>query len=354
MRPLTTIHDQTSFWAGHVRVGVWISLFLGVLVVGYAVTTPIGGARTAVVTVVSVAVAVSVAQRFVPVRWLVGSRFGAAYLYAWALGGLAVVTWVAAVDGGANSPVTYAIPILLVHGVTTYPLGGRILIGAATTASFVGLHRVADATVAEALTAVGLLATLAYVGTHAGHNHLSAYTRQRRGRRVAEREATIDGLTGCRNHQSFHAELQLAATRAGPEAPVGFAIVDVDEFKAINDVRGHLAGDGYLAALGATLRSVVRDHDVVGRIGGDEFGVLVTDADAGALRALVHRIHAEVGAIDTSVTVTVGYAHTWVPMAADTLFARADRALYEAKAAGRDRVQDYEPSVEVGGATSGR
>ena len=94
---------------------------------------------------------------------------------------------------------------------------------------------------------------------------------------VLERLAKTDELTGLLNRRGFHAELRRAVSAAGRYDECGMLIyVDLDGFKPINDTYGHAAGDEVLRRVAGTLREIVRDTDSVGRMGGDEFCVLLT------------------------------------------------------------------------------
>jgi diguanylate cyclase (GGDEF)-like protein len=156
-----------------------------------------------------------------------------------------------------------------------------------------------------------------------------------------------DPLTGCVNRRGFDQQLarELArAERAG--APVALLAVDVDHFKRVNDGHGHAAGDAVLREVGALLREGARAGDVVARVGGEEFVVVLADADeAGAAalaRRLVERVRARAFAAlpGSGITVSVGVAaepSVHDAGIAEALKGRADAALYAAKRAGRDR-----------------
>jgi diguanylate cyclase (GGDEF)-like protein len=121
-------------------------------------------------------------------------------------------------------------------------------------------------------------------------------------------------------------------------------MIDIDHFKRINDTLGHHAGDLALIETSKTLLSSLRNEDVIGRWGGEEFLVVLPFTDqAGAVQtaerlrnAVGNRKSVAVGA-ESSVTVTIGLAH-WSGETVDMLIARADSALYAGKAAGRDTV----------------
>lgn len=164
-------------------------------------------------------------------------------------------------------------------------------------------------------------------------------------------EATVrDGLTGLFNRHYFDQQLANEVSFAiRHERPLAVVFVDADHFKRINDTRGHAAGDEVLRALARLLTETVRAEDVVARVGGEEFVVLVRDIPTAGMLAIGERLRAGVEALEVTfegeripVTVSVGVAT--LEGAGDApspegLLARADAALYRAKEAGRNRVQ---------------
>ena len=120
-------------------------------------------------------------------------------------------------------------------------------------------------------------------------------------------------------------------------------MVDIDHFKAFNDVHGHRRGDELLRVVAGAIASAVREEDVVYRYGGEEFSVLLAAADVVEAGVIAERVRAAVRTATTSdgvgpVTVSVGVAAQGAPIVATTLVEHADAALYAAKEAGRDRV----------------
>ena len=158
--------------------------------------------------------------------------------------------------------------------------------------------------------------------------------------------ARIDALTGTLTRREFLAQLEAhgaAAREAG--APLVLAMLDVDHFKPINDRFGHVVGDALLAAIGAACRSAMRTGDVIGRVGGEEFAMVlpVTDRDtacriAERLRDAVERLQVPTPeGVRVGTTISIGLA-TFTGQQLDRLLEDADRALYRAKALGRNRV----------------
>lgn len=157
--------------------------------------------------------------------------------------------------------------------------------------------------------------------------------------------AVTDPLTGLENRAGFNQRLRVALTRRKnmPASRIGLLFLDLDGFKAINDLFGHAGGDEALQEVARRLRSAVRARDALGRFGGDEFCVLIEDVrDPTDLHALGARIHAELAKpflieqqsvpLRTSIGIAACSAGASDP---ETLIRKADAALYDAKPAGR-------------------
>ncbi len=156
--------------------------------------------------------------------------------------------------------------------------------------------------------------------------------------------ALMDGLTSLGNRRAFDADLEREwARRERTQRPLSLLMIDIDHFKAFNDHFGHQTGDLVLRGVAAAIAVVVRAGDETYRFGGEEFAVLLPEADADAALAVAERIRRSVaskGASQLPVTVSIGVASVPAPGIAsrDALVAAADEALYAAKAQGRDRV----------------
>jgi diguanylate cyclase (GGDEF)-like protein len=162
--------------------------------------------------------------------------------------------------------------------------------------------------------------------------------------------ARTDAKTGLLNAGAWQREAAVEVTRARAQTPLAVAIADIDHFKAVNDTYGHLAGDAVLAAVSATMRDLLRDCDLCGRFGGEEFALLLPRTTAAQALEITERIRQGIsqlaipqdGTAAIGVTISIGIA---VPSQArptlDDLLAAADHALYQAKRGGRDRVIMY-------------
>jgi len=164
----------------------------------------------------------------------------------------------------------------------------------------------------------------------------------------AERRAQTDSLTGVLNRRSLIERLDAACLRARARGlPISLLFIDLDHFKEINDTFGHAAGDACLAAIIAPIQAELRQSDVIGRYGGEEFVVILSSADATAARPIAQRILERVASVRVEgfgepigLTCSIGAATSdMLGVWGEHLIARADAAVYVAKRAGRNRVQ---------------
>ena len=171
-------------------------------------------------------------------------------------------------------------------------------------------------------------------------------------------QATRDGLTGLRNRRYLDGVADRMVARARSEGlPLTAVMVDVDHFKPVNDLYGHLAGDEVLRAVAAELIAGTRDEDVWVRFGGEEFLALLADSSAQDaspraqdLRRRCRELRVPVADNEIQVTVSIGVAELAPGEDVDALLRAVDAALYEAKALGRDQV--VARPAEDAGATS--
>jgi diguanylate cyclase (GGDEF)-like protein len=158
--------------------------------------------------------------------------------------------------------------------------------------------------------------------------------------REARQLADLDSLTGLHNRRYFYETLGREVDRAQRyQRRLSVVIVDVDGFKEINDRIGHLAGDSVLAEIADRIRQVVRSADIPCRVGGDEFAVIVPEAEVGQARQLVGRIQRAVSSQPIAragrVRVSAGVADLQPNDSPTSIFERGDESLYAAKHAGK-------------------
>jgi len=166
---------------------------------------------------------------------------------------------------------------------------------------------------------------------------------------MARREALMDPLTHLWNRRGASVLLKAAFGSADQRGtPLALALLDLDNFKRINDTRGHQAGDEVLRRVASRLLSAVRGDDAICRLGGDEFLVLMADTDAAIASRVAERIRRAItdtpiptrdGSLSISVSVGCTIRQPRDTTAVEALLERADQALMESKSAGRNRVR---------------
>ena len=182
----------------------------------------------------------------------------------------------------------------------------------------------------------------------------------------------IDSKTGLLNAGTWEREAASEVARAvRTRSPLALVLIDVDHFKMVNDLHGHLAGDKALRAIAHVFRIFLRDYDLAGRFGGEEFAVLLPQTSAADARHIAERVRLHIAETPISIsddpaaepvqiTVSMGVAalgQTWERTTGSQLtdlLAGADRALYQAKNAGRNHVVMVTDTETVGRHRSGQ
>lgn len=166
------------------------------------------------------------------------------------------------------------------------------------------------------------------------------------------RQSMTDPLTGILNRRAVLDRLETEMARASREGrPLGLVALDIDHFKAVNDTWGHLTGDEVLREVACRARAALRAYDVFGRVGGEEFLVVLPGTDIASAAKVSERLRQSLCAQPVpsakgpiNVTASLG-ATVWVyGEGVDPLLDRADRALYLAKEKGRNRVEVLDPT----------
>ncbi|OZA11289.1 MAG: GGDEF domain-containing protein, partial [Hydrogenophilales bacterium 17-62-8] len=164
-----------------------------------------------------------------------------------------------------------------------------------------------------------------------------------------EHLSLTDPLTGLPNRRAFEVYFSQAMGLAERQHAVALVMIDVDSFKSVNDRYGHGVGDQVLLALAQSLKALTRRADLAARLAGDEFTVLLSGLDAAGVNAWYQRLDdhfkAGLGAIGLELQTGLSAGQTWLGSSAvdsmNAALARADRALYQAKARGRDQLVQY-------------
>ena len=202
---------------------------------------------------------------------------------------------------------------------------------------------------------LGVAAILFMIGALRGVRVLTAAMQSRlllsyelqHANQIADRMARTDALTGINNRRAFM-ELgeQMSRLCLRQDTALSALLIDVDHFKRINDSHGHAAGDRVLAQVGKLLAQQFRASDICGRLGGEEFAVLLPDTDAMAAASIAEKLRANMQDVSIlwnnealRITVSIGVASSSDSL--DTLLHRADTAMYQAKENGRNRIAFY-------------
>ncbi|MFV2056317.1 MAG: diguanylate cyclase [Thiohalomonadales bacterium] len=161
-----------------------------------------------------------------------------------------------------------------------------------------------------------------------------------------KQQAITDSLTGMINHEHVFTELgRVLAAAQREKIPLCVVMADLDHFKKVNDSYGHQAGDAVLEQTSLRIKSSLRDPDLVGRYGGEEFMILLVDSTMDTAGLIAERIRLKIGAVpmkltdrEIIVTVSMGIAAAGDKDTVESLVERADKALYNAKHGGRNQV----------------
>lgn len=181
-----------------------------------------------------------------------------------------------------------------------------------------------------------------------GYIYARYHYRQQAELRTHYESSMNDSLTGLLNRRGVNAAVATELARSGGDCHAAL-LVDIDHFKGINDTHGHAAGDTVLVSLARALRASIGEHDLPARLGGDEFLVVVPDCDIDRARTIAEKLLEAVrdrrNADDLPYSISVGIGVAYASEGEfDLLYKRADIALYQAKAAGKNQFAVFDPA----------
>lgn len=329
-----------GFWRSHLTIGFSVQTFESLAMLAYLLRTPHGTHRGLLMGV-AVTSAVSAAAGLASARWIAGRSWRARFWLFWTMAACLVMAIDAHLDGGLASP------LLLMSSLPVMSAMSALSPRAVTLCGGVSLGELATVVLADPILpqqrAQVMMLSEFVVGAVALAVASTTYRFRLESRQInllaeLRRQSETDGLTGCLNQRAFHERLSEEIDRAVRYGrPLSVLMCDVDMFKAFNDNYGHPAGDDALCAVGANLRSAARSADVVGRIGGDEFALIMPETTLAEARTVEGRIKSGQEAMPApplSISVGIAQLASSEPTSA-RLLRDADMNLYGAKAAGR-------------------
>ncbi len=233
--------------------------------------------------------------------------------------------------------ILYVIPVLLAAWHDGMDWGIAFALATSLLRFSVGIDQMPASTLLD-YRVLNEVAYLAVVGVA-----IAGLSQLRHTHSQLEQLATQDPLTNVLNARAFSQELAQELSRNRRYGrPLALIYLDLDDFKSVNDAHGHATGDAVLRLVADAMRGAVRQADVVGRLGGDEFGVLMPETDGDVAHAAANRLVTGIRTVfrgTPSVTASIGVvAVSGTEAGTDELLRKADQAMYAAKRAGKDRV----------------
>ena len=328
--------DTEEFWRRHLEAGLLLYAGTTVLAAVYLWLTPDGPHRVALWVMVGFSF-LSTASVALPRRRIVVALHRSRFFFAWSATTCVFAASVTVLDNGLGSPLAVVLFLPMAYASLTYPPPAVAGVGATAAISATGAAIVAGDTFARAVLFVGIIGMFTSLAASVARARDQQRCTQRALTARLEDLATHDGLTGCLNHRRFYERLAAELSRAVRYGHgVALLMIDIDDFKSINDNFGHLAGDQVLRSIGELISHAVRTTDAAGRVGGDEFAVLLAETSREAARQTAVRLQRAVaelpGPVPTAVTVGVAYvAGTEADVSPQALVAIADARLYQRK-----------------------
>ena len=307
-----------------VRAGVFLSYAASAAGLAYVAATWDEPHRGLILTMFAAGFVSAGVIQLLPMERLIRSRYSDTFFLTWSSLVIALIAIAVAADEGATSPLTYVFFLPMVFAAVFYPLRLFVFVGALDMIAFVvvgDLYGHPDPTQVAFIAAA--LAMAAILCAWQAQNH----DRQRDG---LVRMSRSDPLTGCLNRRGLEERMEAELVRAERDGEsLALVLLDLDNFKAVNDMNGHAAGDELLCWVVDGLRRAVRPVDSIGRLGGDEFAILTPGATESAAEHVATRARK---LLSERVAVSTGTACFPIHGAdAEELQRHADRQLYASK-----------------------
>ncbi|MBX5468449.1 MAG: GGDEF domain-containing protein [Thermoleophilaceae bacterium] len=292
--------SELRFRAGTIKIGTRMTLVVcgGGLV--YALATSERPNRVVIGALIALALASVVTIRLVEAEAIVRSRWREAFFLAWSLVDVAIIGVLQACDGGARSPAAFLYVLPTAFAALSYPMPAVVVISLANVATYTAVSVLVDPPGAAYILFVAATLACAAGLCVAQARHAA------RQRAELARASRTDPLTDALNRRGFEERLdaELGEARRGGTA-LGLLVLDLDDFKRVNDTHGHAARDELLCWVAGTVRAALRPVDALGRLGGDEFAVVLPRASRSDALEVAERVR---GLLARRVRATVGVA----------------------------------------------
>jgi diguanylate cyclase (GGDEF)-like protein/putative nucleotidyltransferase with HDIG domain len=334
------------FWSAYFRTSLLVLIGEIAVTILYLLLTPNGPHRVELVTCGFVSIAIAISGLFVT-RRVARSSWRSDVYTAWILYAGVVITFSCFLDQGIDSPLVVLFVLPLAAAALGLSIRNVIVCGVATLCELMFVW-ITDPYQSSTTADTSLLAATVVGMAIFAFGITWARSRMQRDQLALETELTLraerDSLTSCLNHGAFYSRLGAEIDRSiRQNQPLSLLMIDVDLFKAFNDAHGHVAGDDALVHIARVLGEASRSFDVVGRIGGDEFSIILPGAGSLDAFTIAMRVRESVARACAPITISIGTATLGdTRLSATQLVRAADANLYQAKANGRDQVSQMD------------
>ncbi len=322
--------DELRLRKRMIGVGITLSAVLLAAVSAWIAATWDRPHRGGLVAMVVGAALTTVVIAMLPRERIVDGRYRELFFLSWSMSLILFITVAAALDTGVRSPIVLLLFLTLVYAALSYPRWAVAVISVVSLLSVLGLGMMngsLSSAPTQPIYLAGLMLTLAISGVMC---MLQARI-QEQARVELGRLSRSDPLTGCLNRLGFSERL---AGPARTDPGLSLILLDFDDFKAVNDVHGHAAGDELLRWAAQTMSATLRPGDFLARLGGDEFAALLPGTNSEQALVIAERLQL---ALSARVFASAGVASTETDGSdPELLHQRADERLYRAKRARGD------------------
>ena len=259
-----------SFRMGTLRTGVWPTILVCAYCAVYFALSWDQPHRLALSGIIGAAFVATIAIALLPMEQIVRGAWREPFFVSWSGSLIALIAASTGLDGGVTSPMSSLFFLPLVYASLSYPFASMLLVGLMNLSAFLTVCAVTPVPSGNHVFVFsGALISATIICAWQAHNH----ARHREALALASRS---DSLTGCLNRRGFQEALNAELARGRREGhDVGLLVIDLDDFKRVNDEHGHAAGDELLRWVADVLRGTLRAEEVVGRLGGDEFATIL-------------------------------------------------------------------------------